>query len=156
MNFYIFLLHNNDLWGPQIPVIQHKHFWLTSISYKRIHFVHSNDVSSEHMQLYPPNITSSESKSLNKSSKIPPRSIKKQCSAITKALFGDNMCTCSTPNRTSSQPTITLSLQSNTIIVASLLSDGKADLFYETIGIRSRNGPVVLGYDTKAKLPMVV
>ncbi len=66
------------------------------ISYKRIYFVHSNDVSSDHMQLYPSNINLLKPKSLNKSLKIPLRSIQTQCGVITTAFFGDNMCTYST------------------------------------------------------------
>ena len=54
------------------------------------------------------------------------------------------------PNRTSSHPDMALSLQSNTIVVSSLLSDGKIDLDDETIGVCSRNGHVLGDGDTKA------
>jgi len=45
------------------------------------------------MQLYPSKTNSLKQKNHNKSLKIPLRSIQKQCSAITTAFFGDNMCT---------------------------------------------------------------
>ena len=46
-------------------------------------------------------------------------------------------------NRTSSHLAMALSLQSNTIVVFSLLSDGKIDLNDENIGVCSRNGHVL-------------
>ena len=55
------------------------------------------------------------------------------------------------PNRALSHPTTTLSLQSNTIVVVSLLSDGNVDLNNESIGICSRNGHVLGDGDTKAE-----
>ena len=55
----------------------------TSVSQERIQFVHSNDASSDHMQLYPSSITSLKLKSLNKSLVIPLQSIQKLYSAIT-------------------------------------------------------------------------
>jgi len=44
-----------------------------------------------------------------------------------------------------------LSLQSNTTVVMSLLSDGKIDLNDETIGVCSRNGHVSGDGDTKVE-----
>ena len=55
----------------------------TPVSQERIQFVHSNDASSDHMQLYPSRITSLKLKSLNKSLVIPLQSIQKLYSAIT-------------------------------------------------------------------------
>ena len=47
----------------------------TSISEEKIQCVHSNDASSDHMQICPSNITSMNSKSLNKPMTIPLQSI---------------------------------------------------------------------------------
>ena len=55
----------------------------TPVSQERIQFVHSNDASSDHMQLYPSSITSLKLKSLNKSLVIPLQSIQKLYSVIT-------------------------------------------------------------------------
>jgi len=77
----------------------------TPVSQERIQFVHSNDASSDHMQLYPSRITSLKLKSLNKSLVIPLRSIQKLYSAITTTFFGNIIC----PNFTLIELNITLS-----------------------------------------------
>ncbi len=65
MNGNIFLLHKNNFWAAQIPVIRHKCIRQTSVSQERIQFVvHSNDASSDYMQLYPSSITSLKLKSI--------------------------------------------------------------------------------------------
>ena len=87
MNGNIFLLHKNNFWAAQIPVIRHKCIRQTSASQERIQFVHSNDASSDHMQMYPSSITSLKLKSLNKSLVIPLRSIQAICSVSLSSIL---------------------------------------------------------------------
>ena len=55
------------------------------------------------------------------------------------------------PYRTSSHPTLILSLQTNEIALASLFPNGKVELNNETIVVCSRNGHILWAGDTKTE-----